>query len=623
MLLVDLPAFAAAAGWPRLPVDVAVSVFEATATDPTFPGALLPRMRPDGSVVWYAAAPTAQAWRRLRPLLLSYAGPTVTTFSGLPAILDGSDPAELILMQAGVFSAALLVPPNRGTALAARALARLVAAIARAPGDVPRPSPSTGALLANLDMCLAAGDRAGADRCLTVLREEWRLDVVNLRFVEVRIASAFREWPQLASQPWFDDLCLVSKPAFIAQELIEALWQTRLLPFADDPADLRRRYLGEVRPIYLDLLAELPQGINGASEAIAELEAEIAGAAPSSRAANSEQEEHAAKGWLAWVTAVAGGDIRDAAAAARKAAMEQPASSVSAEEAETVAVQLQILALRDDSRTALRAALPELVQWLADDTGYPRSAMRPFYEAALTIFTLLEERGRAARDVLLEVFDTLLSLEPSPPDYRRHLQDAAVLVSGEAGTSTAYWLIALAESLLRNPSSDGPARLALLNEILASLQPISGLLTAAQRAAYSRVAIVANWPPLAEATAPPSPPGTPSGLAGKLLGLYTLTESAGRQASDALSEAFPGVRVEVSSDYVCTPRLRALARDADLFVLATASAKHAATDCIQRHRSPDSLIAYAAGRGATSILRAVEESLADKFQAPTPMVPSR
>jgi hypothetical protein len=101
----------------------------------------------------------------------------------------------------------------------------------------------------------------------------------------------------------------------------------------------------------------------------------------------------------------------------------------------------------------------------------------------------------------------------------------------------------------------------------------------------------------------------PRVLEGKMVALYTLTESAGRQASEALAEAFPSVRIELTSDHVCTPRLKALAHEADLFVVATASAKHAATDCIQRHRAANLRTAYAAGRGATSTLRAVKVSI--------------
>ncbi len=190
------------------------------------------------------------------------------------------------------------------------------------------------------------------------------------------------------------------------------------------------------------------------------------------------------------------------------------------------------------------------------------------------------------------------------------IQDAETFLSEEAGTSIAYWLLDLAERVLRSPASDGSARLALLNRILSSLQPIFGTLSLPQRATYRRVAAVANWPPLSESSASPCDAVTsPINLSGKVIALYTLTESAGRQAVEVLEEAFPGVRVELCADHVCTLRLRALARDADLFVLAAASAKHAATDCVQRHRPPSLPLVYASGRGASSMVRAVEDNV--------------
>jgi hypothetical protein len=52
--------------------------------------------------------------------------------------------------------------------------------------------------------------------------------------------------------------------------------------------------------------------------------------------------------------------------------------------------------------------------------------------------------------------------------------------------------------------------------------------------------------------------------------------------------------------------LRALAENADLFVVTWLSAKHAATDFIREHRGGRPLL-YAQGRGFSSILRAVED----------------
>jgi hypothetical protein len=51
-----------------------------------------------------------------------------------------------------------------------------------------------------------------------------------------------------------------------------------------------------------------------------------------------------------------------------------------------------------------------------------------------------------------------------------------------------------------------------------------------------------------------------------------------------------------------------LAENADLFVIAWLSAKHAATDFIREHRAQRPLL-YAQGRGFSSILRAIEEFL--------------
>lgn len=610
MLALDLDAFAIAAGWADLPAELRALGLENTANDPRFPGAIVPRIETRGEAVWYALAPTAQTWRRLRPLLMAYAGPTVTAFTGQPTALRLNDPAEALLAGAGVFSAALLTPARGREDLAARALARLVASVARSPTDAGLPSPSTSVLLASLEMCLAAGDRAGAARIVSMLRDEWRLDVINLRFVEVRVAAAFREWPELSAQPWFRELCRVPKPVSIAHALLEAIWHTYLEPFASDADQLRQRYVGDLRAICDDLLAESALSSETAL-ALRALGGNIERSQdPSTPAAGHDGAP--ASGWARWAAAAKSAAGDGAPSVAREAAVEQPASSIrEIAEAELVAAQLEEIALRPDGPACLRTVLPTLARWLLDDDSFPRPAMRPLYEAALTIFTLLEDRGPAARDAMLEMLDALVSLEPPAESYRRHLRDAEAFLSAEAGTSTVYWLLDLAERLLRAPSPDGAARLALLNRILSSLQPILRVLSVPQRAAYKRVAAVAGWPLLDVEPAPPKAGAAePAQFVGRVVALYTLTESAGRQAQEALEDAFPGVRVELSSDHVCTPRLRSLAREADLFVLAAASAKHAATDCVQRHRPASLPVAYASGRGASSIVRAVEDSAA-------------
>jgi hypothetical protein len=96
-------------------------------------------------------------------------------------------------------------------------------------------------------------------------------------------------------------------------------------------------------------------------------------------------------------------------------------------------------------------------------------------------------------------------------------------------------------------------------------------------------------------------------LRGKTVAIYTLTESAAVRARDFLVRNFDGVAVSLSSDHVATDRLSSLARSADIFVIATRSAKHAATTFIEAQRPKTRPPVYTSGRGSVSLVRAVLE----------------
>jgi hypothetical protein len=99
-------------------------------------------------------------------------------------------------------------------------------------------------------------------------------------------------------------------------------------------------------------------------------------------------------------------------------------------------------------------------------------------------------------------------------------------------------------------------------------------------------------------------------LAGKRVGIYTLTESAATQAAQVLGRLVDGCTVVSNSDRDCTKPLAALAQNADLFVMVTRSAKHAATDCITGNR-PDGPLLIPKGKGTSSIIRSIQAFLSD------------
>ena len=90
--------------------------------------------------------------------------------------------------------------------------------------------------------------------------------------------------------------------------------------------------------------------------------------------------------------------------------------------------------------------------------------------------------------------------------------------------------------------------------------------------------------------------------------LYSLEEAVLARAKSAVERLHPGIRVALSSENVGSVSLREHARRADLIVLATRRAAHAATGFIQAHATT-ARIEYADGCGSASMLRAIEQGI--------------
>jgi hypothetical protein len=91
--------------------------------------------------------------------------------------------------------------------------------------------------------------------------------------------------------------------------------------------------------------------------------------------------------------------------------------------------------------------------------------------------------------------------------------------------------------------------------------------------------------------------------------LYSLDEGVLMRTAALLETLAPGSEVKLSHDHVGTPRLRQHSRGADLIVLATRCAKHAATGFIRSHARSWTQVIEADGSGSASMLRAVMAGL--------------
>ena len=220
---------------------------------------------------------------------------------------------------------------------------------------------------------------------------------------------------------------------------------------------------------------------------------------------------------------------------------------------------------------------------------------------------------REAAGTARELLDGTLQLGPNPADYSRMLNDMGDVLPQEAGAADFEFLMELTELTIINSSPDPNARQQLWARIVGTLGAIRTRLSRGDIALVNDLGQVFGMPEVFPEPEPVTEEESSSSnqLDGKLVAIYTLTEQVGDRARKLLLDLYPKVRVELNHDKGGNARLEGLARNADIFVVCWRSAAHAATDIISRFRSSDSVTLFPDGKGWSSILRAMENHLAN------------
>lgn len=649
------------------PGDAEARELWSTTEQARFPGALLP-VRHDGSLLIYALAETSAEWRKLHPLLLAFAGPTLTDFGGAPSRLDSSRPFESLLLAGAPYAAARIRPGRfpKGEAYALAALRRLQHRLEAAPDlGTARPEP-TSRLLARLQDALNGGDPDEAWRVLSILSGELRLDALNLTQLEMQILAAEGRWGEIRWHHRFD-LLRHSGPSSATAEILltalhhahlgdvassdgaaeDAVWRNllqslaepllRVVPRSTEPAVERLRRLAEPHPTPAPTaprVVEDPQAraraalltLAGASDSgDAEADAEawdaVNNLSSPQKAALLARPMFAGlwselstrlglapppRNWSDWLAR-----LEDPAFDAFRYAA-QSNTDWRPPDADIDPVQAKALAegvLETPEGLAgdrLLEAIPYIVRWAQDDPRWPRRAYAPVYTALLFRMALAARRGEAALKSAAVLLEGALRSGLTAEEYRDALDAAGEIARGGLNRNSIYDALEILD-VATDGTSPAPEVLSkLVLDLLAELAALRERLSEGQRAIIRRLGAPYGWSEPAEPIQAETAVRSLGRLSGLEVAIYTLTESAGRQARGLLEMAVPGLRVQLNHDHGGTGPLAALARNADLFVIVANSAKHAATDFIREKRGGRPLV-YAAGRGAASVIRAVEE----------------
>lgn len=354
--------------------------------------------------------------------------------------------------------------------------------------------------------------------------------------------------------------------------------------------------------------ATLPQSVRSIVDGLRHLTPPVpAAVAPATEAATVAEPAN----WLDWTLWVAAGaPAADARQLVEQQSCNWPVEAYcSRDGASALAQALEGAALA--APEVIQGAFPNFYQAFVGETEDVQPALAPVYRALLSAVVLAP--GRSSDDLELARTLAALVLETglSDADYRNVASELTGLVRQDASVNTLDWALDLAEviatSRAASPSDQMNLVLAVLEFARSRVHRLSKRQIEVVRALCTDMGVSPDQY-VAGAADEDSDEQSVAALAARSIAIYTLAETAGQRALQILAKLVPGIKVALNSDKVCTDRLATLARNADLFVFAWRSSKHAAYFCIKDHRPKDMRILMPPGKGTASIVRALIEA---------------
>lgn len=260
-------------------------------------------------------------------------------------------------------------------------------------------------------------------------------------------------------------------------------------------------------------------------------------------------------------------------------------------------------ALHDDRRGRVRNGLPVLVRWLKGSDGL----RPPSVPLAVTIFYIMlgSDPGRSERLAALDLIGEILLTGCTTDEYRTVV--AAVREQlDRLGPREVDWLTGILDVQWFNTVPDNTLRDELFAKALSVAINWFGRIEQTEALVLRKL--------LAELGLEFHPPATdhtdiqPSQRVKvfKRVGIYSLSESAAKNAARWIRDEWPGVEVRLSHAHANNSELEGLVHRSDVLLMQTSHAKHAATMAIERLIETTRLVRVN-GRGATSLFRGLLE----------------
>jgi hypothetical protein len=318
------------------------------------------------------------------------------------------------------------------------------------------------------------------------------------------------------------------------------------------------------------------------------------------------------KNWFDWMSMVSGGSLDDnkAAELALQGAEEWSLEELLARPGDIIKLSEAMLGVTDQGKQQLRYALPHLQRFLFSGDGIA-PPLKPLLQSLLELYVFDEERSGATWCATTEVLEELVRCGLSEEEYSDAvdylglilddglplnkvddvldlLEALVLLVPGNAVTMRAAALVQ--GGLQRWWERLGRTRVELFNQLGRELGTGASLPLPKEDEREDHEASGFGW------------------LKNKIVALYSLNERALVRVKSILEHTVESVRVLTFKDKVGGGNaLREAARSADIFLVVTGAAKHAATEFIEANRGEGLMTLHSHGKGSASMLRLLSE----------------
>ena len=268
-------------------------------------------------------------------------------------------------------------------------------------------------------------------------------------------------------------------------------------------------------------------------------------------------------------------------------------------------------------RDIIRNAVPTFIRAFLVDRSATREH-KPIYNALTDLLIYDESVGQDDLTAVEQLSEAILTTAPSHEasnnDFQHVSELTAYLWDSIAAPRHFDWVLSMLDLLI----DTGAQQHTSLTSILAAIAQTSRLwarrisedqwsLLELLAADLGLSEMVDELRPEPEAKTDDTYPEIRSVLAGKSLAVYSLTERIARRFGQLAEQAFDGIKIHYIHDKSLTDRMKSLAQSADIFIINTWDAKHAATNGIKAHRDDSKVTVQPHSKSPSSLFSSLFE----------------